>query len=207
KSSGSRAVKAAIVETEPDLFHFGVRCPAPLTVLNGRRNKANQDVRLRHDCQEETPSGGEKTAGFGRNSTDRKSWHDKDLAKGSAMCPARVDFAPPYSIYIQNSEKRFMEAVMAAREARWGTMSSAAGAALALVGLAGLLGSLDHLARRCSDFFCISLCIAIETLPSISLEAWQISLPYLLCQLRVLEALLEISECCWRIVVILWGVA
>ena len=149
----------------------------------------------------------EKTFGFRRHSTDRKSCHDKDLAKGQQLCPAHVDFALPYSIYIQISEKRFMEAVMAALEARWRTMSSAAGAALALLGLAGLLGSLDHLARRWSDFFCISLRVAIETLPSISLGAWQISLPYLLCQLRVLGALLEISECCWRIVVILWGVA
>lgn len=96
---------------------------------------------------------------------------------------------------------------MGALEARSRTMSSAAGAALALVGLAGLLGSLDHLARRWSDFFCISLGVAMETLPSISVGAWQISLPYLLCQLRVLEALLQISECCWRIVVILWRVA
>ena len=29
KSSGRRAIKAAIVETEPDLFHFGVRFVRP----------------------------------------------------------------------------------------------------------------------------------------------------------------------------------
>ena len=43
-----------------------------------------------------------KPSGFGRNSTHRKSSHDKDLAKGSGIGPARVDFAPPHSICIQN---------------------------------------------------------------------------------------------------------
>ena len=94
-----------------------------------------------------------------------------------------------------------------ATHARWRTRSSVAGAALALLGLAGLAGSLDHLARRWSDFFCISLRVALETLPSISLGAWQISEPYLLCHLRILEAILEISESCWRIVVTLVGLA
>jgi hypothetical protein len=96
---------------------------------------------------------------------------------------------------------------MAAHETRWRTMSSVAGAALALLGLAEFAGSLDHLARRWSDFFCISLRVAIETLLSISLGAWQISGSYLLCHLRVPEALLQVSESCWRIVVTLAGVA
>ena len=96
---------------------------------------------------------------------------------------------------------------MATQETRSRTMSSVAGAALALLGLAGPAGSLDHLARRWSDFFCISLRLAIETLPSVSLGAWQISGAYLVCHLRVLEALLQISSSCWRIVVSLAGVA
>src|SRR5689334_10178715 len=54
ESGGSRAVKTAIVKTEPNLGHFCVYLPVPPTVLNVRRHKANQDVRLRQDCQEET---------------------------------------------------------------------------------------------------------------------------------------------------------
>ena len=95
---------------------------------------------------------------------------------------------------------------MARHAARSRTMSSIAGGALALLGLAGLAASLDHLARRWSDFFCISLRVAIETLPSVSLGAWQMSGVYLLCHLRVLVALLQISSSCWRIVVTLAGV-
>ena len=85
------------------------------------------------------------------------------------------------------------EAAMATQETRSRTMSSVAGAALALLGLAGPARSLDRL--------------AIETLPSVSLGAWQISGAYLVCHLRVLEALLQISSSCWRIVVSLAGVA
>ena len=95
---------------------------------------------------------------------------------------------------------------MARHAARSRTMSSIAGGALALLGLAGSAASLDHLARRWSDFFCISLRVAIETLPAVSLGAWQISGVYLLCPLRVQVALLQISSSCWRIVVTLAGV-
>ena len=96
---------------------------------------------------------------------------------------------------------------MATHETRSRKVSSVAGAALALLGLAGSVGSLDHLARRWSEFFCISLRVAMETLPSISLGAWQISEPYILGHLRVLESLLKVSASCWQIVLTVARVA
>jgi hypothetical protein len=55
---------------------------APLTVMNGRRNKANQDVRLRHDCQEETPGGGPEDSWTHAGTQPHwKSSRDNDLAK------------------------------------------------------------------------------------------------------------------------------
>lgn len=97
---------------------------------------------------------------------------------------------------------------MATVEARWRKIASIAGAALALSGLAELVGvSLEQLAGQWSDLFCISLRVAMDTLPSISLEAWQISGPYVLGDLRVFEGLLKISACCWQIVLTLARVA
>lgn len=90
---------------------------------------------------------------------------------------------------------------MATLEARWRKITSIAGAALALSGLAGLVvGSLEQLAGPWNDFFCISLRVAMDTLPSISLGAWQISGPYVLGHLRVFDSLLQISACCWQII-------
>jgi hypothetical protein len=86
-------------------------------------------------------------------------------------------------------------------------ISSVASAALALLVLTGSVGHLDHLARPWSEFLCISLRVGIETLPSISLGAWQISEPYLLGHLRVLESLLKGSASCWQIVLTLARVA
>src|SRR5215472_13853311 len=57
ESSGGRAVKAAIVETKPDLCHLGFICSYLHTVLKRRGSKANQDVCPRQDCQGETPNG------------------------------------------------------------------------------------------------------------------------------------------------------
>ena len=54
ESSGSRAIETTIVKAKPNLSHLGVYLYRPFTVPNGRRHKANQDVRLRQNCQEET---------------------------------------------------------------------------------------------------------------------------------------------------------
>ena len=89
---------------------------------------------------------------------------------------------------------------MATLQARWRKVGSIAGVGLALSGLVGLVGSLEQLAGRWSDFFCISLRVAMDILPSISLGAWQISGPYVLGHLRVLDGLLQISASCWQIV-------
>ena len=86
-------------------------------------------------------------------------------------------------------------------------ISFVAGAALALLGLAGSVGTLDHLTRRWSEFFCISLRVATETLPSIFLGAWPISELYILGHLGVLEDLLQVSASCWQIVLTLARVA
>ena len=96
---------------------------------------------------------------------------------------------------------------MATHKTRSRKISSVASSALALLGLAGSVGSLDHLARRWSELFCISLHVAMEALPSISLGAWQISEPYVLGHLRVLESLLKVSASCWQIVLTLGRVA
>ena len=96
---------------------------------------------------------------------------------------------------------------MATNKTRSRKTSFVAGAALALLGLAGSVGTLDHLTGRWSEFFCIPLRVAIETLPSIFLGAWQISEPYVLGHLRVLEGLLQISASCWEIVLTLARVA
>jgi hypothetical protein len=100
---------------------------------------------------------------------------------------------------------------MATLGATLGTRSrkigSRRGAALALSGFAGLMvGSFVQLADRASDCFCISLRVAMDTLPAISLGAWQIAEPYLLGHLSVLEGLLQISAPCWTIVLTLAGV-
>jgi len=101
-------------------------------------------------------------------------------------------------------EKRLEEAVMARLEARWRKIGSIAGAALVWSGLAGwVAGSLQQLAGQWSDFFCISIRVAVDTLPSLALGAWQISEPYVLGHLRVLEGLLQISASCWEIVLTL----
>jgi hypothetical protein len=169
--------------------------------MNGRRNKANQDVRLRHDCQEETPV--RRTGGFldaVRTQTHWKSRRDNDLAKGFGDLPSASRFCDPsFDIYTE-WRKTIREAVMATLEARSRKIGSRAGA-LALSGFAGLLvGSFEQLADRSSDCFCISLGVAMDTLPAISLGAWQIAEPYILDHLRVLEgpppnfrALLEAS--------------
>lgn len=94
---------------------------------------------------------------------------------------------------------------MATHKARW--VFSLAGAALVLLGLEGSVDSLDQLTSRWSDFFCLSLRAAMETLPSISLGAWQISGLDLLGHLRVLESLLQISASCWQMGLILAGAA
>ena len=97
---------------------------------------------------------------------------------------------------------------MARLEARWRKIGSIAGAAVALTGLAGLVaGSLQQLAGQWSDFFCISIRVAVDTLPSLALGAWRISEPYVLGHLRVLEGLLQISASCWEIVLTLARVA
>ena len=96
---------------------------------------------------------------------------------------------------------------MATYERRPGKTSSLAGATLALLALAGLLGSQDLLARRWSDFFRISLRIAMDALPSLSQGAWQISQPYIQGHLRVLEGLLQICGSCWQMVLTLARVA
>ena len=96
---------------------------------------------------------------------------------------------------------------MATSEAKSKKMSSAAGATLRLVALAGLLGPLDELARRWTDLFCISLRVATETLPAISVAAWQISVPYLLGHLRLAEGILQITVSCWQLFVTLARVA
>ena len=97
---------------------------------------------------------------------------------------------------------------MATLDARRRKVASIAGAALALSGLARLVvGSLEQLAGQWNDFFCISLRVAMDTLPSIPLGAWQISGPYVLGHLRVFEDLLQISACCWQIVLTLARVA
>ena len=97
---------------------------------------------------------------------------------------------------------------MARLETRWRKIGSKAGAALALSGLAGLVaGSLQQLAGPWSDFFPISIRVAVDTLPSLALGAWQISEPYVLGHLRVLEGLLQISASCWEIVLTLARVA
>lgn len=88
---------------------------------------------------------------------------------------------------------------MATPEAKWKNMRSVAGAAITLVALVEVVGTLDGLARRWADFFCVSLRVATETLPAISLAAWRISAPYLLCHLRVLEGLLQITASCWQL--------
>lgn len=95
---------------------------------------------------------------------------------------------------------------MATHEAR-SRKTKVASAALALLGLAGSVGSLDHLARRWSEFFCISLRVAMQTLPSVYQGAWQISEPYILGHLSVLERLLKVSASCWQIVLTLARVA
>jgi hypothetical protein len=96
------------------------------------------------------------------------------------------------------------EAAMATLEARRRKIASIAGAALALSGLARLVvGSLEQLAGQWKDFFSISLRIAMDTLPSIPLRAWQISGPYILGHLRVFEDLLQISACGWQVVLTL----
>ena len=96
---------------------------------------------------------------------------------------------------------------MAKNKTRSKAINSLAGSALALLGLAGSLGGLDHLAGRWSEFFCIPLRVAIETLPSIVLAAWQISEPCILGHLGVLEGLLEVPASCWQIVLTLARVA
>ncbi len=96
---------------------------------------------------------------------------------------------------------------MATHETRSRKSSSVAGAAVALLVLAGSVGCLDQLARRWSEFLGISLRVAMETLPSVSLGAWQISEPYLLGHLRFLEGLLQVSASCWQIVLTLARVA
>ena len=96
---------------------------------------------------------------------------------------------------------------MATSEERSKKMSSVAGATLRLVALAGLLGSLDAVARRWTALFCISLRVATETLPAISVAAWQISVPYLLGYLRLLEGILQITASCWQLFVSLARVA
>ena len=95
---------------------------------------------------------------------------------------------------------------MAINKTRSRKTSFAAGVALALLGLAGSVGTLDHLAGRWSEFFCIPR-VAIETLPSIFLGAWQISELYILGHLGVLEGLLQVSASCWQIVLTLARVA
>lgn len=91
--------------------------------------------------------------------------------------------------------------------ARSRKIGSSRGAALALSGFAGLMvGSFEQLADRASDCFGISLRVAMDTLPAISLGAWRIAEPYLLGHLSVLEGLLQISAPCWTIVLTLAGV-
>ena len=71
--------------------------------------------------------------------------------------------------------------------ARSRKIGSSRGAALALSGFAGLMvGSFEQLADRASDCFGISLRVAMDTLPAISLGAWRIAEPYLLGHLSVL---------------------
>lgn len=95
---------------------------------------------------------------------------------------------------------------MATPEARWKKIGSTAGAALALSGLAGLgAGRFEQLADRRSDCFCISRRVATDTLPAISLRAWQKAEPYILSYLRALEGLLQIPPC-WKIGLTLAGV-
>ncbi len=96
---------------------------------------------------------------------------------------------------------------MATNKTRSRKTSFVAGAALALLGVAGSVGTLDHLTGRWSEFFCIPLRVAIETLPSIFLGAWQISELYILGHLGVLEGLLQVSASCWQIVLTLARVA
>ena len=96
---------------------------------------------------------------------------------------------------------------MAKHATRWGKIVARAGAALLLLGLTGLGGSLDQVARRWSDFFCICLRVAMETLPSLAQGAWQISELYLLGHLRVPEGLLPITGACWQVVLTLARVA
>ena len=109
----------------------------------------------------------------------------------------------PFVRHIYRTEKTIGEAVMANYKIRSRKVSSVAGAVLALWGLAGMVGSLDPLPQRWSDFFCISLRVAMETLPAISLGTWQISERCILEHLVVLEGLFEVSLSWWHMVLTL----
>ena len=81
---------------------------------------------------------------------------------------------------------------MGTRETKSRMTGAVKGAAFAILGLAALIG-MEQITSRLVCVFGISLKIALETLPSILLTAWDILQPCAFGHLRLLEGVLQVS--------------
>lgn len=96
---------------------------------------------------------------------------------------------------------------MAAKRTKLQKISAVTGTAVVLLGVAGLNVSVGHVACPFTGLFEISLRASVGALLSVIFAAWQLLVPSLMGHARLLDCLLQVTTCGWRIFLAFTGVA